>query len=130
MEVEVHPLHRQEVGWGLYQGGSLQEGLLQDVPFQQECEGWEGGNCVEMGVGSPGEGVGRAGPEMGLCVLASGEGGRGREGGRGAGGVSKAGGTRGQITSLGFVGRLRKGGLPTSESHWEVESRRVKASAS
>lgn len=45
-------------------------------------------------------------------------------------GVSKAGGTRGQITSLGFVGQLRKGGLPTSESHWEVESRRVKASAS
>lgn len=79
---------------------------------------------MEMGAGSPGEGVGRAGPEMELCVLAPGE------GGRGTGGVSKAGGTRGQVTSLGFVGQLRKGGLPTSESHWEVESRRVKASAS
>lgn len=33
MEVEDHPLHRQEVGRGLCQGGSLQEGLLQGLPF-------------------------------------------------------------------------------------------------
>lgn len=35
-----HQLHRQKVeGEGLCQGGALQEGLLQDMTFQQKFEG-------------------------------------------------------------------------------------------
>lgn len=60
---------------------------------------------MEMGAGSPGEGVGRAGPEMELCVLAPGE------GGRGTGGGEQGRGHEGPDHVLGLCRPAEEGGL-------------------